>query len=60
MLHTLTYLPESQDEITNYTCVAQNSLGQGRASVSLTGSNNAASSHLKRSLVSRQKKLQTY
>ena len=37
VLHTLTLLPESDSDITNYTCIAHNSLGQGRATVALSG-----------------------
>jgi len=36
-LYVLTLLPETLEAITNYTCVAQNSLGQGRDTVQLSG-----------------------
>ena len=36
-IFSLTLLPELESHITNYTCKAQNTFGQNRATVSLTG-----------------------
>ena len=41
-MHSLALVPDTAAQLTNYTCTAQNSLGQGRATLQLSGGHTAS------------------
>ena len=43
-MHSLALVPDTAAQLTNYTCTAQNSLGQGRATLQLSGGHTASTS----------------
>ena len=43
-MHSLALVPDTAAQLTNYTCTAQNSLGQGRATLQLSGGDTASTS----------------